>query len=344
MAVTDRFGGVAGRAAMSVIIATERFETIRKTIQHLHAQTMRDQLEIVIAAPTAEALAFNPEEVEGFFGVRVVEVGSITVLPWARATAIRHASAPIVAMAESHSFPSPGWAEALLDAHRGPWAVVGPVFTNANPASALSRSNLVADYGKWMSHAAAGELSDLPGRNIAYKRAVLQEYDTELEAMMEVETIFHWELRRKGHRFYLEPRATTAHVNVSLPWPWLVERFNAGRWFAGARSWRWPLVRRLLYAAGSPLIPLIRMRRTLLDIRQARQGYLLRILPALFVGLIVGAGGEMLGYVLGAGPAKRFVSQIELYKLDCVRPEERQAILSGTPTSSLAGAGWEQSG
>jgi hypothetical protein len=42
---------------MSVVLVTPgRYETIRKTMQHLQAQTVADQLEIVIVAPSAATL------------------------------------------------------------------------------------------------------------------------------------------------------------------------------------------------------------------------------------------------------------------------------------------------
>ena len=60
------------------------------------------------------------------------------------------AHAPIVALAEDHCFPEPGWADALIRAHQGPWAVVGPVVRNANPATIVSWCDFVIGYGPWM--------------------------------------------------------------------------------------------------------------------------------------------------------------------------------------------------
>ena len=44
-------------ARMSVVLVTpHRYDAIRKTMEHLQAQTVADQLEIVIVAPSAAAL------------------------------------------------------------------------------------------------------------------------------------------------------------------------------------------------------------------------------------------------------------------------------------------------
>jgi hypothetical protein len=317
---------------MSVIVATERYETIRTLVRHLQAQTVREQLEVIIAAPSAEVLGAGEVDLEGFYRVRIVEVGPFTAMATPRAAAVRQATAPIVAITESHAFPVPQWAEALITAHREPWAVVGPSMRNANPAGIISWANLFLDYGPWVEHA-GGEVADVPGHNSAYKREILLACGPELEAMMRIETILHWALHQKGHRFCVEPQAIIFHTNVSRPAAWLGERWHAARVFASARSrtWSWP--RRLLFAAGSPVIPVLRTRRVIQHIRRAglQRRLLPRILPTLVLSLIVNAAGEMMGYAAGAGRSWAAVYHHELYKLEYVSPREREAILGGPP-------------
>ena len=136
---------------MSVVIVTpDRYETIRKTIQHLRSQKARDQLEVVIVAPSKDELSLIEAEVNDFFQLRIVEVGPIDSTAKARAAGIRQASAPVIAFVEDHSYPGPGWAEALIAAHRQPWAAVGPVVCNANPESLISWTNVLLEYGRWL--------------------------------------------------------------------------------------------------------------------------------------------------------------------------------------------------
>ena len=329
MAVTEGRSVQVAVPAMSVIVATERYETVRALRCRTRAQTVREQLEVVIAAPSAETLGLDRADLEGFARVRIVEVGPFGIVGAARAAGVRQATAPIVALTESHAFPVPEWAEAFLAAHRQPWAVVGPSMRNANPANMISWANLFLDYGPWVEHP-GGETPDVPGHNSAYKREILLSCGSDLEAMMEIETILHWALHRRGHRFYVEPRAATYHVNVSLPSVWLAERWHAARVFAAARSRDWSWARRLLYTIGSPVIPLIRTRRIIQQIRRAglHRRLLPGILPVLVISLIVSAVGEMIGYAAGAGRSWTFVYHLELYKLDSVSARERQEILS----------------
>jgi hypothetical protein len=142
------------------------------------------------------------------------------------------------------------------------------------------------------------------------------DYDRELEAMLEVEFIFHGDLQAKGHRLYLEPAAKTAHLNFARLVPWTPYLVYAGRVFAAARARQWSLLRRLLYAGGAPLIPLVRLWRIRSEIRRPGRPADLwpRVLPALVVGLTLDAVGQTLGYALGAGDASQKLFSFEFHR------------------------------
>src|SRR5713101_2628928 len=315
---------------MSVVLVTpDRYETIRKTVEHLRAQTVKDRLELVIVAPSAEQLALNDSEVNDFFQFRIVAVGEIRSIARAHAAGIRQASAPVVVLSEDHSFPEAGWAEALIERHRQPWAVVGPVVRNANPDSLMSWADFLLGYGTWLEPAPAGEINYLPGHNSSYKRAILLEYNRELEAMLETEFVLHRDLQAKGHRLYLEPAAKTAHLNFAQLAPWMPYLVHAGLVFAAARARQWSLLRRLLYISGAPLIPLVRLWRIRSEIRRpGRPSHLWpRVLPALVVGLTVDTVGQMLGYALGAGQASQKLFYFEFHRDRYLAKRNRQSDL-----------------
>src|SRR5512139_3991961 len=169
-------------AQMSVVLVTpRRYDAIRKTMEHLAAQTVLDQLEIVIVAPSAATLDLDAADLTAFGRIRVVEVGEITSTGRAVAAGVREASAPVVTYAEEHAYPAADWAEALIKAHRQPWAAVGVAIANANPGNMISWASLFTDFGPWVEPAEAGEISQLPWHHTSYKRAVLLEYGPKLE-------------------------------------------------------------------------------------------------------------------------------------------------------------------
>ena len=304
-------------AALSVVIITpDRFATISKTIGHLDVQNLTNQLEIVIVAPSAAGLELDESALGRFHSYLVVETGPIFSTAMARAAGVRAASAPIVAFAEDHSYPAPGWAEALIKRHDENWAAVGPAVANANPHRLTSWANLLIEYSEWLHPSPSGEREHLPGHNSSYKRAVLLEYGDRLDEMLDAESVLHWDLRRRGHRLYLEGAACTFHENFSKPLPCLTLRFNGGRLFAAARSRTWPIWRRAVFALGAPLIPFLRFARiTRVLFLAGRPRHLLsRLWPALLAGLIVDGAGELAGYLLGSGGAMAKLSDMEFHR------------------------------
>ncbi len=302
---------------MSIIVITpDSYNTVRKTIRRVRSQKVSHQLEIVLVVPSAQNANIAHADLEGFAGIQIVEIGDMTSTARARAAGVQRASAPVVAFAEDHSFPAKGWAEALILAHRQPWAAVGPMMANANPHSLVSWANLIIEYGEWMEPVSAGVREHLPGHNGTYKRALLLEYGDRLEAMLEAESILQWDLRAKGHQLYLEPAAKTYHQNFSAPLSWVSLRLHGGRLFAASRARSWSPLRRLLYIFTAPLIPLVRFRRIVGELRRpGRARHLMpRVLPLLFAGLVVDGTGEMIGYACGAGNAMRRLSDMEFHR------------------------------
>jgi Glycosyl transferase family 2 len=312
--------------AMSVVLVTpDGYETIRTTMRHLRAQTVRDRLEIVIVAPSADSLQLDNAELKEFLHFQVVEVGEVRSIAEGNAAGIRHARAPVVALAEDHAYPDPDWAAALIEAHRDSWAAVGPAVRNANPRSVTSWADFLIAYGPWSEPAAAGEVEHLPGHNSSYKRPILLDYGPGLATMLEAESVLHWDLRARGYRLYLEPRAKIAHLNFGLLSSWIRAQLHSGRLFAAVRAQRWSPLRRLLYTAGAPLIPLVRLRRILQQFPPAgRQWHApRRTLPVLLLGLTVSAIGEGVGYALGPGDAGQKLSHFEFHRVHHLAKRDR---------------------
>ena len=296
-------------AEMSDVLVTPKcYATIRGTIRALKAQTVHDRLELVIVAPSKQVVRGVEQEEQMFHSIRVVEFGEVQTLAAPRAVGIRAATAPLVAIGEDHAFPDPGWAEALIKAHRQPWAAVGPAFLNGNPGL-LSWISLVMDYGRWINPAAEGVTDDVPGHNSAWKRELLLEYGPKLERTMQAPTILHWDLQAKGHRLYLEPAAKVSHFNISLLTPYLLDHFYGAWMFAGVRSAEWSWTRRIFYVVSSPVLIVRKLREWLGHIRRAGLAAELfpRAWPLLLVSAVTNGLGEAVGYCVGLGETEHRV-------------------------------------
>jgi hypothetical protein len=133
---------------------------------------------------------------------------------------------------------------------------------------------------------------------------------------MEAETVLMWDLRAKGHRLLLDPAAQTAHMNFGLWSSWLPVMFLNGRAFADTRSATWSLAKRLAFVAASPMIPFVRLARTL--------GHARRLVPVvalsnltirLVVGLVMDGMGQMAGYAFGGGDVHARLAEFEWHRM-----------------------------
>ena len=290
---------------LSVVLATPNsYRDIALTVAHFRAQTIQDQIELVLVAESLEKLAFPPGAVDGFASVLWVQCSKRAILGEARANGARQSGAPLVAFAEDHAFPEPEWAKAMIDAHRGSCSAVGPVVINFNPQSVVSRADFLIGYGAWDAdkHARGHEIELLPGHNSCYKRDALLRYDDELGVLLQAETVLYWRLREDGETLWIEPRARLHHTNFSLWKTWLQVQMYHGRLFASTRAAHWSRGKKLFYALASPLIPFVRLSRLLRD-NNAKALSSTRL--AIFIGLLADGVGQMLGYARGADSTKQ---------------------------------------
>jgi len=322
-----------GEPALSVILATpDCYETIRKTIKHLQRQSVKHLLEIIIVAPSASSLHPDESELGEFFRVQIVEAGSMTSIGSANTKGIRQATAPIVALAEDHAFPAPGWAEALIAAHRGPWAAVGPMIRNPNdPKNVIAWADVLIGFGEYLAPRESGVVERLPGNNSSYKRDLLLEYGPQLETMMETETLIQKDLRQKGHQLYLESGAQVFHLNFERLTSFLTIKYLSGRIFGAARAKGWSFLYRLFYVCGTPLIPLVRYQRYKKhwDALRKCQKLPLGAIPMAWCGLLISATGEMIGCCFGAGQAVAKREKLEFHRIPHLK-KPHQLVAEGT--------------
>ena len=225
---------------MSVILATDSYETIRAVIERLRRQTLRQDIELVLVAPSTaavdEALAYR----EDFAAMKVVEA-NFSDISTARAVGIRCATAPLIYVAETHSYARPNLAEVLIPALTDSWAAVTPAIGNANPKSALSWAAFLSDYGQWAEGLPAGEIPAPPPHNAVFRRDVLLELGDRLEPALGLSDELPRWMHAHGHRTYFEPAAQIDHINVTRPWDWACERFVSGWVVASHRVQNWSL-------------------------------------------------------------------------------------------------------
>jgi hypothetical protein len=300
---------------ISVILPTDAFQTIRLALKALREE--RDSIELIIIGPFLSASVLHEEALAGFCAVHVIEWGETTDLSLMRAAGIRAATAPVVYLAETHSFPQPGWVQPIVAAHRGPWAVVMPGIANANPDTAVSWAQLVTDYGPWLQELPARVIDRFPTWPTSYKRDLLLAFGDRLAELLTQGDALVRALSEAGHRFYFEPAARVAHLNMSLHGPWMRERYYNGVSIASSRMGGWPWGKRLIYICGAPLIPAVLLFRARKGL-QACLGsvrMLLWVIPAIAATSLLSAMGEAAGYAgFSAKAAHQAMTEYEIHR------------------------------
>jgi glycosyl transferase family 2 len=287
----------------------------QRLLDGLCLQTAVESMEIIVV----DLPAYAGRKLQTRPGVRTVYLLRSETEPWprARADAVRHTKAPIVAFIEDHCIPAPDWAEKLIEAHKEPWAAVGYAFTNANPETYVGRASFLVDYGPWAHPARHGPTRLLPSNNISYKRDLLISFGDELDALLSAGVNIHEVFNRQGCKMFLESRARVAHENFARLSDIFRSNRAQGRLFASTRvhAQSWGRLRRLVYGFGVPIgAPLIKTARLLRSICHYRWLWprVFAGLPVILLGFFGSAVGESLGYLFGVGDADEAVNRYEL--------------------------------
>jgi hypothetical protein len=291
--------------ALSYIVRADEWRLVAEVSESLARQTTSDRIELlVVSRREIEAPPAAPAP-----SVRVIVDASPVSWAASLARGVRASAAEFVALGETHVLLSPEWASAALARHRAGADVVLPLMTNGNPGSALSEAAFAMDYGRWSEGGRAG--SGVPLYNASFRRSLLLADDslvTRLSPGPALEEFVH----ARGAVVVSESAASVAHMNIAHPRSWVDERFSGGLVMATHRCQGWSTWRRLLYAAASPAIAVVLLRRAR---RSLRQGVARGTLAALVAGCVLYAAGEAGGYLrLPAASAEARMERYETHK------------------------------
>ncbi len=308
---------------LSIILPTDTWETIQPVVERLRRQTMARRLEVLLVHPPDADFSPAARVRDAFAAWRTLEVPSLSPLGAARAAGVRAASAPCIFIGETHSFLEPEAVAIMLAAVRsGPWTAVVPGFANANPGRAASWAGFLADYARWNADEPGREIADTPLYNALYRRDVLLALPGDLARLFSHGDELRIALQQKGARALFVPEARIAHLNISRPPHSLLESYLAGTQIGSQRASRWPAWRRLLYAGGAPLIPVVLGRRVLPTAWKFMRKHRINplALPMVVALLTAKGAGEFVGLLGLSGRREgEMLDHYELRKVDFIK-------------------------
>ena len=301
-ATLDRPRSVATTAcSLSVVIAAVNgWDTLGPTLDSIDALPERERIEVVVVDPIGGDLRDRLRVRSP--SVRIVEVSERRPIPRLRYLGVICARGDLIAILEDHAAVDREWASALIDGHRDPAiGAVGGAVENGEPGL-VNWSVFFTEYAAYMGPVAEGPCDDLPGNNIAYKREHLLRHADVLDSG-KWESWINDRLRGEGVPIASTNRAVVRHIKPFRLGYFLKQRFHFARSYAGMRRGDQSWAKRLIYAAGSSILPgllLSRVVRIALAKRR-KLGMFAACLPLIALFLTVGAFGEMVGYLAGTG-------------------------------------------
>ena len=283
---------------LSVVIAAwNGIGAARACLASLARQAADCAAEVILAANFPAA----PLEFE-YLSVRVLVLEEKATVPMLRAAGVAAARGEIVALTEDHVRFDAGWCRAMLAAHELPHAAVGGSIDNTAGGSAVDWAMYFRDYAPFMPSNEAGTVAALSGANVSYKRAALEAVAS-LLADGFYETSVNEALAQRGVALYLAPAAVVIHDRRYGFAEALARCYHSARSYAARRVRGGPSSRRIVYAIGSLVLPMLLPARTIaVAARKRRHTHeLWRALPVLVSVQLAWAAGEIVGYAFGEG-------------------------------------------
>jgi glycosyl transferase family 2 len=300
----DTGAGVqAGHPALSVIVASVGdYPSLIQCLVSLDKQKGRELMEVIVVrrSDAEEARRITAE----CPGIRIIPWATPAPVPRLRSLGLRAARAAIVATTEDHFVYDEQWGTRILAAHRAhPHLAIGGAVENASRESLVDWAAYICEYGKFMLPFPAGPADDLPGPNLSYKRALLEQVCGDLLDRGVWENLLYERIRARGSTLYADPSIVAYHAKRFGFWEFLAQRYHFGRSFAATRvAGAAPTTRAFFVAIALLLPPLFLWRHAMALIPKRRAlGPLLKTAPMLAVFAIAWSVGEFLGYACGDG-------------------------------------------
>jgi hypothetical protein len=273
--------------------------SLRNCLDSILADKTSD-LEIVVTSRDADV--HMSELSANYSSVDFVQFPRHAQLPVLLAEGIARSHGEVIALTDSSCVVSSGWVSSILRAHDGEWSVIGGSVKTPEGGRLIDWAAYFCDYSQFMSPARAEVIGAVPGNNLSVKRAALKIGNEFVEKEF---WKTHWcrSLQANGIELFLDPAISVQCSKRYRPAGFFIRRFHQGRCFASIRRVQMNRSKRVLFAAGSPVLPpLLTLRAARPVIREKKfRVKLILSLPLIFAASVAWSAGEAVGYLTGPG-------------------------------------------
>lgn len=295
------------RPRLSVVIAcTHSMRDLAPVLSALRSQEGVEGVETIVVDGSGDrSVDHTSLQSEG---ARMLRFPQGTPLPALWGAGIQESHGALIAITDDCSVPDRQWVSAILAAHESPDLVIGGAVDPSPQRSLVDWAAYFCEYGQFMLPLPGGGVSELPGNNIAFKRVAL-ERGTEFVEPGFWKTYWCRALQQEGVQLRSMPSMVVYDRKSYRLFPFLIRRYHHGRCFAGMRRMQLSPVMRVLYAFGTPVLPVLFLGRIAGPVMQKRR-YLpqfILALPLSVFAVVSWSWGECCGYLAGPGRSCEFI-------------------------------------
>ncbi len=296
-------------AVFSILIgrvSTEDHDRVIECLEALAVQVSPPPYEVVIVDRRQDEISV--QIAERFPDVRLIACPATMALPEMRALAFANCSGDYIIVTEDHCVPSNLWlakfAEAVAQAPKSAAAFGGTV-ENGVADTALDWATFLCEYSGSIGPRPNGTSRDVPGMNVAYKRAALEAIDPALLKKGFWETTVHPQMEKNGQTLYSSNDILLYHCKKFSLGLFCRQRYVYSRYYAGIRYAPEDKGKRAMSAVLTLVLPpllLWRMSRNVFSKRRLVKEFIIAS-PYLALFSVIWAAGEIAGYIGGPGNA-----------------------------------------
>lgn len=285
---------------LSVIVASENTSQIEDCLNALKGQVRRGEIETIVVVCSAGRTSrlIKPK----FPDVKFISFPGRKSLPFLLRAGIEQSTGDIVAITDTTCVVDMNWVSEILKAHKASHPVIGGVVEIKRGKSMVDWAAYFCEYGQFMRPMEEGVVNELPGNNMSFKRRVLKRGQEFVQNGF-WKTYWCRKLQEEGIQLISIPSIVVFYKKSFCLGSFLIRRFLHGRCFAGMRIVKVSIFKRIYYLAGSPLLPLLFLRRTIKVIILKRR-YMKEFvfsLPISVMAIVIWSVGEFCGYLTGQG-------------------------------------------
>jgi glycosyltransferase involved in cell wall biosynthesis len=242
--------------------------------------------------------------IEKYPFVRMLPQPSRKTIPELRRIGVENARGEIVAILEEHCTAAKNWVNTIATSFDPEVAAIGGTVQDDNYGRLRDWVTYFVEYNAYMPPMPHGNVYDLPGNNVAFRKEILQRHLAQLKEGY-WEAFLYSSLAEEGAILKSVPAMVVYHRG---PFPYgyyLGQRYLFSRAYAGARRKVMPAGKRVIYTLVSPALPALLLARISARVFQKkhRVDKYVQTFPLLIPAVVVYIAGELMGYLFGPGDA-----------------------------------------